>query len=78
MTKPRLFLGIVLAGLLLTAHAQVPPQPTADQLAMLKSSDPQLARNKRLVFDFWRIVYEAGHLDAAPRYIARCGSPGPA
>jgi predicted SnoaL-like aldol condensation-catalyzing enzyme len=70
MTKPRLLLGIVLAGLLLTAHAQVPPQPAADQLAMLKSSDPKLAHNKKLVFDFWRIVYEGGHLDKAPQYMA--------
>jgi predicted SnoaL-like aldol condensation-catalyzing enzyme len=71
MTKSPLFLGIVLAGLLLTAHAQVPPQPTSDQLAMLKSSDPKLAHNKKLVFDFWRIVYEGGHLDEAPRYMAQ-------
>jgi predicted SnoaL-like aldol condensation-catalyzing enzyme len=70
MTKRWLSLGTVLAGLLLMARAQVPPQPTSDQLAMLKSSDPKLAHNKRLVFDFWRLVYEGGHLDEAPRYMA--------
>src|SRR5690606_14100913 len=37
------------------------PLPVAkDQLALLKSSDPKLARNKKHVFDFWRIVYEGG------------------
>ena len=69
-TKQTLFLGILLAALLATAHAQVPPVATTDQLAMLKSSDPKLAHNKQLVFDFWRIVYEGGHLDKAPQYMA--------
>ncbi len=47
-----------------------PPVENPDQLAMLKSDDPALARNKRLVFDFWRIVFEGGHLDKAPDYMA--------
>jgi predicted SnoaL-like aldol condensation-catalyzing enzyme len=70
MIKPSLLCGIVLAGLLSMAHAQVAPVATQDQLAMLKSSDPKLAHNKKLVFDFWRIVYEGGHLDEAPKYMA--------
>jgi hypothetical protein len=37
---------------------------------MLKSDDPKLARNKKHVFDFWRIVYEGAHLDKAPEYMA--------
>jgi predicted SnoaL-like aldol condensation-catalyzing enzyme len=37
---------------------------------MLKSDDPKLARNKKHVFDFWRIVYEGGHLDQAPQCMA--------
>jgi predicted SnoaL-like aldol condensation-catalyzing enzyme len=41
-----------------------------DQLALLKSSDPKLARNKKLVFDFWRIVYEAGHMERAAEFMA--------
>ncbi len=36
---------------------------------MLKSDNPVLARNKRLVFDFWRIVFEGGHMDQAPKYM---------
>jgi predicted SnoaL-like aldol condensation-catalyzing enzyme len=42
----------------------------ADQLALLQSSDPKLARNKKHVFDFWRIVYEAGHMERAAEFMA--------
>jgi predicted SnoaL-like aldol condensation-catalyzing enzyme len=50
--------------------AQVPVSPAADHAALLASSDPKLARNKRLVYDFWREVFEAGHLELAPKYLA--------
>jgi predicted SnoaL-like aldol condensation-catalyzing enzyme len=70
MKKPNLLLGIALAWLVATAHAQVPPTENPDQRAMLRSDDPQLARNKKLVFDFWRVVYEGGHMDKAPEYMA--------
>ena len=63
-------LGLVLAALVAGAHAQVPPAGNPEQLSMLKSANPQLAQNKRRVFDFWRIVYEGGHLDQAPQYMA--------
>jgi predicted SnoaL-like aldol condensation-catalyzing enzyme len=69
------FAGALLAGLLSAvqfsvAHAQEPPKPAVDQLAMLESPDPKLARNKKHVFDFWRIVYEGGHIEEAPKYMA--------
>ena len=70
MRMSRLFVGIWLASLLATAHAQVAPVENPDQLSMLKSDNPQLARNKQFVFDFWRMVYEGGHLDKAPEYMA--------
>ena len=70
MKNTLLYIGMVLAGLVATSGAQVPPVAATDQLAMLASPDPQLARNKKLVFDFWRIVYEGGHLDQAPKYMA--------
>src|SRR6266540_13605 len=70
MKKTTVFLGMLLAGLLSAAHAQEPPVASTDQLSMLKSDDPKLARNKKLVFDFWRIVYEGGHMDKAPQYMA--------
>ncbi len=37
---------------------------------MLASSDPRLAANKRLVYNFWREVFEAGHMDLAEKYMA--------
>ncbi len=71
MKKRVILLGAMLAGVLgSTTQAQVPPVAAVDQQAMLKSDDPKLARNKQLVFDFWRIVYEGGHLDQAPKYMA--------
>ena len=41
--------------------------PNQDQL--LASADPKIAANKRLVYDFWREVLEAGHLDLANKYL---------
>jgi len=70
MKKATICIGMVLAGLIATSAAQVPPVPATDQLAMLASPDPKLAHNKKLVFDFWRIVYEGGHIDQAPKYMA--------
>lgn len=53
-------------------HAATPVTVVAStqQQQLLKSVDPQLAANKQLVFDFWREVIEAGHLDKAERYLA--------
>jgi predicted SnoaL-like aldol condensation-catalyzing enzyme len=39
-------------------------------VALLSSPDAKLAENKRLVYDFWREVFEGGHLDLAPKYMA--------
>ncbi|MGH8218960.1 MAG: nuclear transport factor 2 family protein [Steroidobacteraceae bacterium] len=64
-----LMIGFVLLSLAAVAQAQVPPVASHDQIAMLKSGDPALARNKRLVFDFWRIVFEGGHMDRAPEFM---------
>src|SRR5580704_2403166 len=60
----------VLCAFASVVQAQVPPVPVTDQLALLKSGDPMVQRNKRIVFDFWRIVYEGGHADLAPQYMA--------
>ncbi len=65
-----MLLTLLLTSLASVAQAQVAPTPAPDQLAMLKSTDPVLARNKRFVFDFWRIVFEGGHMDQAPKYMA--------
>ncbi len=41
----------------------------SDQRALLASRDRQLARNKQLVYDFWRIVYEGGHMERAAEFM---------
>lgn len=51
------------------------PQPVKGvtgeaQLALLESADPRLASNKRLVFDVWREIVDAGHEELAERYLA--------
>jgi predicted SnoaL-like aldol condensation-catalyzing enzyme len=55
-------------GLPAWAQAQVTAQP--DHALLLAHSDAQLAANKRLVYDFWREVFEAGHVAVAPKYVA--------
>jgi predicted SnoaL-like aldol condensation-catalyzing enzyme len=40
------------------------------QFELLESADAELARNKRLVFDLWRNVVDAGREEAADLYLA--------
>lgn len=58
------------ATLPLAAAAQVPVQPTTDHEQLLASPDPALRANKRLVYDFWREVFEAGNVAKAENYVA--------
>jgi len=61
---------VALLGLAsLPAVAQMPVTPAADQAALLKSASPQLARNKQLVYDFWRTILEAHHVELGPKYM---------
>lgn len=53
----------------LPALAQVPVTANPDHKAMLASKDPKLAANKKLVYDFWREVFEAGRGELAPKYL---------
>lgn len=50
-------------------YAQEPVSANSNHTALLASKDPQLAANKKLVYDFWREVFEGGHLDLAPNYL---------
>ena len=61
----------VLGGLLLAAstHAQVAVQATPDQEPFLVSPDARLAANKRFVYDFWREIFEGGHMEFAEKYM---------
>jgi len=39
------------------------------QKAMLYSKDAKLAKNKKLVYDFWREILEGGHIEFATKYM---------
>lgn len=63
---------LLLAGALaLSAAAQEPVLAAPNQLKLLDSSDLVIAKNKRLVYDFWREVFEGGHLELASKYLAK-------
>jgi predicted SnoaL-like aldol condensation-catalyzing enzyme len=51
------------------AAAQVPVVPNPNQEQMLASADSTLAANKRLVYDFWREVFEGLHMELAEKYL---------
>lgn len=53
-----------------SASAQVPVRVNPDHERLLASADSKLAANKRLVYDFWREVFEAGHMELAEKYMA--------
>ena len=62
--------GLVCVSLLaIQVYGQLPPKSMASQEELLKSSDPKIAANKKLVYDFWREVLEARHLDLADKYM---------
>ena len=54
----------------LPARAQVDVQPNPNHEQMLSDPDARLAANKKLVYDFWREVLEAGHMELAEKYMA--------
>lgn len=64
------FLAAVLALTSGMAAAQLPVTAQGNHEALLSSPDPKLARNKKLVYDFWREVVEAGHVEQAGKYVA--------
>jgi predicted SnoaL-like aldol condensation-catalyzing enzyme len=64
-----LILGAVLGLSGSIASAQVPVSAASDQAALLKSANPQLARNKKLVYDFWRTILQAHHVELGPQYM---------
>lgn len=67
--------ALLLAGSAVNAQEEsrpmtaTPPQVAADHQALLASPDPRLAANKRLVYDMYRIVLQAGLADRAGEFI---------
>ena len=53
-----------------STQAQVPVQANPNHEELLASADPHLAANKRLVYDFYREVFEGGHMELAEKYLA--------
>jgi len=68
----RLFLIVLACGAFAagSARAQVAVQASLDHEKLLASADARLAANKRLVYDFWREVFEGGHMELAEKYMA--------
>jgi predicted SnoaL-like aldol condensation-catalyzing enzyme len=58
---------VAFAGL--SAHAQVAVTANANHAQTLASADAKAAANKRLAYDFWRKVFEAGQLGLAEKYM---------
>jgi predicted SnoaL-like aldol condensation-catalyzing enzyme len=66
-----LCIGLVTVSAAGAVSAQsVPVEPHASPEAALHSQDPKLAANKRLVFDMWRNVVNAGRVEAADEMLA--------
>jgi predicted SnoaL-like aldol condensation-catalyzing enzyme len=61
---------LVLSLVATVGYAAEPVVETKDQAALLRSSDPQLAANKKLVYDMWRTFINAYHLDEAGKFLA--------
>jgi predicted SnoaL-like aldol condensation-catalyzing enzyme len=64
-----LILALAATTAALGALAQVPPTAATDQAAFLKSPDPRLRANKKLVYDMWRELREAAHVELADKYL---------
>ena len=56
------------AALAATAAPTQVVTAAADQQALLASPDPQLAANKRLVYDMYRAIVQGGHAEMVERY----------
>jgi predicted SnoaL-like aldol condensation-catalyzing enzyme len=62
MKKKVLLLSFTIALFAAGAFAQ-------SQKTMLYSKNAKLAQNKKLVYDFWREILEAGHIDLATTFM---------
>ena len=53
-----------------TLRAQMPVLANPNQEQMLAGGDAKAVANKRMVYDFWREVFEGGHMEFAEKYMA--------
>ena len=61
--------GAVAAPSMENDMSATPPAVSQDHQALLASSDPLLAANKKLVYDMYRIVLQGGYADRAGEFI---------
>ena len=67
----RIFLLLLAAiGFSATAAAQLPVMVNHNQTALLQSNDPQLAANKKIAYEFTRLVLRARDMNAARRLMS--------
>ncbi|KAB7781179.1 MULTISPECIES: nuclear transport factor 2 family protein [Xanthomonas] len=64
-------LALLLALPVASAFAQTAVTANPNHAQLLHGEDWRTTANKRLVYDFWRIVFEAGHTEYAPMYMAK-------
>ena len=62
-------LGLSLIACTTSLHASDPVIPAENQLALLEADDPQLAANKKFIYDFFRIVVRGGRTELAQDYV---------
>ncbi len=65
----RLMIVSALAAFSAPLFAALPVVPAKDQAALLKSNDPKLAANKKLAYDFFRIVLMGRRLNEADKFM---------
>jgi predicted SnoaL-like aldol condensation-catalyzing enzyme len=65
----QLLFGWLILSFSYSAVAQEGFSQHSSQMSWLSDPDPSLAKNKKIVYDFWREVLEAGHLDLADKYM---------
>lgn len=66
----RILWSFVPAVFALKLTAQLPVTVYPDQQRLLQSEDPQIAANKKLVYDFWINVFQTMDMEKAPEYMA--------
>jgi predicted SnoaL-like aldol condensation-catalyzing enzyme len=64
-------ISIMLLSICFSAYADpaLPVTPAKDQQMLLASTDPKLAANKKLTYDFFRVVLRGLHLDQVSQYM---------
>jgi predicted SnoaL-like aldol condensation-catalyzing enzyme len=55
----------------MTPQNYVPVEQNPDHETLLASTNPEIAANKRLVYDSWRVLINAQQIEDAPRFLAK-------